>query len=128
MDFKTIKFKCKRIQLSSSDHKDSWKKTAHKYSATIIYCGKHFSTPFYTGSGWTKEPDFEDVMGSLLSEMGYAQDSFGDFCSSLGYDTDSRSAYSQYRTCKRIAKRLSALFTETDLSELYTYLEAQGKL
>ncbi len=57
-------------------------------------------TPFYTGRGWTREPDSYDVLEALLSDAsveGY--DQFEQWALDLGYDPDSRRAEKIYHAC-----------------------------
>lgn len=45
-------------------------------------------------------PKLRDVLHSIASDASLAQDSFDDFCSNLGYDTDSRKALETYLACQ----------------------------
>ena len=47
-----------------------------------------------------KVPKLRDVLHSIATDASCAQDSFDDFCSNLGYDTDSRKALETYLACQ----------------------------
>lgn len=106
---------------------DEWQRQAQKYTATIIYDGKHFSTPYFTGLGWATEPTWEDVMSSLISDAKAYQGTrdFTDFCNELGYSTDSIKAKEIYEACRRTSVRLESMFGE-DLAEIDEYLIETG--
>lgn len=56
-----------------------------------------------------RPPRVEQVLDSLLSDASLIEDSFEDFCSNLGYNTDSRKDYSTYLAIQANTERLKAL-------------------
>ncbi len=86
----------------------TWENTRHHaYRVTLRLGRRTLSTDFFTGIGWNKEPSAADVLSCLVSDASSGEhDSFEDFCSNFGYDTDSRSAESTWKECKRTAIRV----------------------
>lgn len=62
-----------------------------------------------------KRPTPYDVLSCVEK---YDPESFEDFCSNYGYDTDSRSAEKTYRACKEQFLSISELYTEEELELL----------
>lgn len=82
---------------------------------------KRMTVPFSTGSGWTREPSAADVLGCLSDDSASIKDyDFEEWCSNLGYDTDSRKAEKTYKACERQAAKLEA-FLGSDLYETLLY-------
>lgn len=77
------------------------------------------------GSTHKGHPDIESVMGSLFSDASCAQGSFEDFCSDIGYDTDSRLAEKIYKACKSINIRLHK-FIDSQYDAMAEYLRKAG--
>ena len=66
---------------------------------------------FYSVSGgWEPgkpiPPKAEDVLSSLLMDASGTDETFDDWASSYGYDTDSRRALALYLTCQETARKL----------------------
>jgi hypothetical protein len=90
---------------------DQWQIEANQYTATIKYKGKQMTTPFFTGKGWTKDPEIDDVMPALLSDYDVYQNwEFEDFCSEFGYDSDSRKAEKIFKACQKNGKAVERVF------------------
>lgn len=53
--------------------------------------------------GQPKAPKLADVLACLLSDASTSAESFYDFCSNFGYDTDSRKAHATWKACRRTA-------------------------
>lgn len=90
---------------------EKWNATAHHYRC-VLRCGKRtLTTPFSQGSAHTKEPTLAEVLGCLASDAaGFANaQSFEDWCSEYGYDTDSRKAERTFKIVKREAAKLRKL-------------------
>jgi hypothetical protein len=62
-------------------------------------------------------PKLDDVMNSLLSDDAQ-NESFEEWCSSLGYDTDSRKAESTWRACMETGMALRRAFNAQELETL----------
>jgi hypothetical protein len=62
------------------------------------------------------KPKLEDVLESLLLDASCSNESFEDFCSNCGYDTDSRRALDNYLKCQengvKLRKALGAQYSE----------------
>lgn len=57
-------------------------------------------------SQWLKVPCAADVLYATLLDASLASESFEDFCSSCGYDTDSRKALETYLACQENGHKL----------------------
>ena len=77
---------------------------------------------FYSkGSGHKGQPpQLEEVLDSLRRDAEYGQESFEDFCWSLGYDPDSRRAFEIWQACQQIAGQLARLLGPEALETLAT--------
>lgn len=58
-----------------------------------------------------------DVLANISSDA-YTPETFKDFCSEYGYDSDSIKASQTFRRCSAFAKKLRAFFTESELEQL----------
>lgn len=71
------------------------------------------------GSRWeAKAPKLADVLQCLASDAGALEETFEDWCSNYGYDSDSRKAEKTYRACVETAQQLVRLFGFDGLREL----------
>lgn len=71
------------------------------------------------GTGKVLQPDFADVLSSLVMDAGVLDSSsFEDWASEFGYDTDSRTAEKLYRACLEIALKLRNSIGEAGLASL----------
>jgi hypothetical protein len=59
---------------------------------------KRLTIAYSQGPAIQEDPAVQDVLGSLVMDSTCGEESFEDFCSSMGYDTDSRTAERLYRT------------------------------
>lgn len=89
---------------------DEWQRNANGYRVTFGYGRRQMTTDYWMGSALTDDPECNEVMHSLIGDAQAGDQSFGDFCADLGYDTDSRRAERIYKGCQRIGTQLSALF------------------
>jgi hypothetical protein len=80
------------------------------------------SVYFSMGPAHCKEPTPKDVLECLFLDASSVENSrsFEDWCSDLGYETDSRKAESTYIVCGRQASKLHRL-----LGEDYSLIETQ---
>ncbi len=72
---------------------------------------------------WSKPvppPTLADVLNSLLLDASGTEESFEDWCSNYGCDTDSRKAETTYRACCDTARQLRQMFTSTERATLET--------
>lgn len=123
-----IKLSLIRTDYTEEDYKDEWKKTSNKYKARITYNKKSMTIIYYTGSGWKKDPELEDILGSILQDTTYLDYGFEDFANAMGYDSDSRTAEKIYKDIQKQAKKINRIFSKEEQEELLTYLEEEGKL
>lgn len=88
------------------------------WKVTLRHGRKRMTVHFSMGLALTGEPTAADVLDCLASDAAsYVNASgFEDWCSDLGYDTDSRKAERTYKIVKRQAERLETLLG-TDLYE-----------
>jgi hypothetical protein len=84
---------------------------AHPYTVTLRYHRRRMTVPFYTGPGWNREPDVEDVMECLRSDASSVVNTAGfeEWAEELGLDPDSRRAESVYRQARRQTEELREL-------------------
>lgn len=103
-----ILFKCVLIREPYSKKSDNWEDTAFAWRAWV----NNESFKYFTGSGLVnpngrpKPPTLDDVLYALVSDAEACDMSFDDWCSSFGYDTDSRKALDTYLACQRNATKL----------------------
>lgn len=65
-----------------------------------------------------RKPSAADILDCLSSDACGIEQSFEDWASDLGYDTDSRKAFDTYQTCQRQAKELRSLLGREAFNEL----------
>ena len=80
---------------------DGWAR--HVYRVDLTYKGRNFTTEFSMGIGLEREPTSEDVLYALIADaetIESAGDSFEEWCSMLGYSTDSIKDNKTFEDCK----------------------------
>lgn len=91
-----------------------------KYSVTLSRKNKSYTFDFWSSIKDANEGKETikpyDVLACL--SVSYA-DSFEDFCSEFGYDTDSRKAYSIYEAVTEQTEELKELFSEEEIEMLH---------
>ena len=123
-----IKLSLTRADHTEEDYKDEWKQTANKYKVRLSYNKKSMTISYYTGCGWERDPNLEDILSTLLTDATYYDYSFYEFASELGYDPDSRKAEKIYKETQKQTEKLNRIFSEEEQEGLLTYLEKAGKL
>jgi hypothetical protein len=103
------------------DKRDDWQRKANDWRVTLTYKGRRYSFDFWQGTGIKTAPDAAGVLECLLSDAQSAGDSFEEFCSNMGYNTDSRKAEQIYKACERTHARLSKLFG----ADYQSFIEAE---
>jgi len=100
-----------------------WPSDAHPYKVVLRYHGRQLTVPFFTGSGWTREPSASDVLECLVSDASSVDcaQSFEEWASDLGYDTDSRKAEETYKNCVKAAAGVKRLLG----NDYQDFLEAE---
>ncbi len=84
---------------------------ANRYTVTIRYQRRAMTVPFYTGSGWSREPNLDDVMECLRSDAAGVvnTDCFEEWAAELSFNGDSRRAEATYRQVQRQTEELRQL-------------------
>lgn len=92
----------------------------NNHRVTVFNNGKRFSFEFWASIA---EPEIKDNEGNIfafycaLSDGISAKETFEDFCSTFGYDNDSRKAYKVYKACVNTLAKLERVFN-CDLYDL----------
>ena len=68
-------------------------------------------------------PTAASVLYSLLADASADGESFSDWCTNYGYDTDSRKALATYEACCMIRADVNKFFTTAERAELAAILE-----
>ena len=86
----------------------------------LNYHKSFFKPVFELGKKYLKPLELKTVLCSIISDCSTAENSFTfeDFCSELGYDTDSRKAYRTWEACKEQNEKFKYFAGR----ELYDYL------
>ncbi len=93
------------------NERDGWR--CRSWRVTVRYHGRRLTTDFHQGMALEREPTAADVVSSLCSDAHTVDgQSFEDFCSDFGYDTDSRKAESIYKACRKMAPKVRRLLRE----------------
>lgn len=78
---------------------------------------------------WNKEnakpvrPSEADVLYSMLLDSEANEQSFNDWCSNFGYDTDSRKALDTYQACCDNAEKMYKIFSRAEINSLRELLQ-----
>jgi len=102
--------------LIGATKRDNWDCDAWQVKFTRVGVKDAAIFDYYTGTGHRKtdrfgrttpkNPSAADVLHSLTMDASLADDTFEGFCSSLGYDTDSRKALETYLQCQQNGQKL----------------------
>ena len=100
-----------------------WHSDANPWTVTLRYQGRQYTFPFWTGSGWTSEPNTFDAAHCVLSDaIGFENSPrFEDWAADYGYDTDSRAVARIYRAVERAHTNVRRLLGD-DFADL-VYLD-----
>ena len=66
---------------------------------------------------YIKIPKVREILNSLVMDYTCAQDTFEDFCSNMGYDTDSRRALETYLACQESGHKLRKIMKSKNYLE-----------
>lgn len=72
---------------------------------------------------YTVAPTQANVLYCLLADANCGDDTFDDFCSNLGYDTDSRKALETYLACQETNTKLNKFFSRETINTLQELLQ-----
>jgi hypothetical protein len=103
--------------MDSSDRMDHYK---CKLSRRFGNVQRAMTVYFSMGLALCREPTVEDVLDCLASDASTVDNakSFEDWCSELGYDTDSRKAERTYRACERQREKLMQFLGQAAYDQL----------
>jgi len=104
---------------SGNPNMPDWRDANH-YKVRLIRGKKQLTTYFSQGYGIPGEPDAEGVLNCLFSDSISVENcaSFEDWCSDLGYDSDSRKAERIFKVCEKQAEKLKGFLGEDLYHEL----------
>lgn len=88
------------------------------WKVTIERGSKSFEIFYSMGSAHTGLPSETGVFNSLLLDTSEDLDDFEDWADSIGYDSDSRKAYRIFEACQETNRKLSRMFTASELGDL----------
>jgi hypothetical protein len=97
-------------KVPTSEQLESWKH-CNPWTVTLRYQRRQYTFPFWTGTGWTSEPETFDALHCILSDASGFENSSGfeDWASDYGYDTDSRKAERIYRSVEVVYTNVKRL-------------------
>ncbi len=114
--------------MKDSDRMDNWKVTLkRKIGKPAPGSGRAMTLYFSMGIGHNgAAPEAKEVLSCLASDAaGVANaQSFEDWCSEYGYDTDSRTAEKTYKTVEHQAARLKTFLGDDLYNQLLWHTEA----
>lgn len=85
------------------------------WHVTLVYGNREMSL-FYSGGELADEPTTEDVLSCVASDA--TDETFDDWCSDFGYDTDSRRALATYEGCREQTEQAKSLLGATLYAKL----------
>lgn len=102
---------------------DGWRH--HAYRVALNYDGRRLETDWRAGLGITDTPDDTpaEVFDALLSDAAAGRDTFEDFASEYGYDSDSRRAFALWESCVELSGRFVELVGGEDVFDALCGLE-----
>jgi hypothetical protein len=84
------------------------------WSIVLKYNKKRAQFRFY-GGGASKTPTASDLVWAVAIDSEALNESFGEWCDSFGYSTDSITARSTYKACQRNGQRLTDLIGNKEI-------------
>jgi hypothetical protein len=82
------------------------------FDCTLIRGTAKIHVPFYQGTAHKNPPTSADVVGCMLLDASALDSTFEEWCSDMGYDSDSRAAERTYHACIEQGKKAKALLGE----------------
>jgi|SRR6185437_9262579 len=80
------------------------------WNVTVSFAGHKIETTFSQGSAFEKPPTAQSVLSSLALDASCGEYDFEEFCLSLGYDDDSRTAERIWKACREIELQMRRMF------------------
>jgi hypothetical protein len=106
-----VKMTSKLLGHGKSDQLGNGKDWPHSaWKVTLRYQGRRYTLDYRMGTAHTSEPDVADVVYCVCSDARSGDYSFEEFCSELGYDSDSRKAEATWKACRRAGVNARRLF------------------
>ena len=102
------------------DKKADWEGTTQNWNnhrVTVTTDNGKCSFEFWASIAKPKIESESDLLGALscfVSDAMSGKDSFEDFCSELGYDSDSRKAYKIFKACERSYVKFERIIGDVD--------------
>lgn len=84
----------------------TWDQSAHPFRVTLTYGRRKLSSDFFQGSACRSDPTAADVLYCLIGNILSGEQTFEEFCSDVGYDTDSRKAHETWERCAEMAPKV----------------------
>lgn len=100
------------------DGKDCIHGVEHCIKLARPLTGKRLQFPFwnsFSDAQTEKEPTAYDVLACIASDLN-CPESFEEFCSEYGYETDSRKAHATWKRCSAFGKKLVAFFGSEEMA------------
>lgn len=94
------------------------------YTVTLKRARRRMTLSYSMGLGLSGGPDVDDVLNSLALDSHAADETFEDWASEYGFDTDSRNAERLYKTCQRQTEKLKRFLGADMFDELLTCEES----
>jgi len=107
-----------RYSLAKNQQRDGWAEGSTHWRVTLVRNKVRFTVDYSMGSAAGSSPEICDVVNCLLLDCSLGKQSFPDFCSELGRDTDSRKAHADWKSCKKALFNMHRLFTASEISDL----------
>jgi hypothetical protein len=116
--------KAESVMVDHNPHMDG-SQNMDNYKVTLRRKGRKLTIFFSMGPALCREPSAEDVLDCLASDSSSVENaqSFEDWASDLGYDTDSRKAERTYNICCTQAGKLKRFLGEDLYKELLWEVE-----
>lgn len=96
--------------------------TMDHWRCTITCAGRRMVLTFSQGSGHHgNAPDLADILNCCASDSSALDETFDDWCSNLGYSTDSRKAHRIFRACVNQTTRLQKLLGTKEVYDQLIY-------
>lgn len=108
-----VNFQIKKVRDPITTKSTNWQDTATRWLVTIN--GQKFI--YWTGSGITDTPTYDDVLSSLLSDSFAADLTYREFCAEFGYEAGQESRRI-YNTCQENAAKLRMTGIDIDVERI----------
>jgi hypothetical protein len=98
------------------------KNQMNHYRATVRYNRKQFTIDFFTGLGWTKEPNIKDVLSSMVMDYSSMDMEVEDFMREFGYNNYYEAEHILNKLNKN-CRKLEKIFGSDGIKELQELLQ-----